>query len=681
MEKKIRCPICNTDNEKFISTCNKCGFTLSPSVIPGALKTLAPGTVLDGRYEIVNKIKSGGMGSVYKAKHVRLAKTYAVKELINLSMTGADQEEAIKRFNREAEILSSISHQSMPAVIDYFSINKRYYLVMDFIDGKDLNSILSEYGSPGLPEKEVVEWAGQICDILHYLHNRRPPVIYRDIKPSNIMIRRSDNKAVLIDFGVARTVQTEAEISQTKTSIGTIAYMSPEQYRGKPKPGSDIYSLGATMHHLISGKHPIPFAFFSLKKDCPGISRETDAIILKAVQISEEDRFKSAEEMKKALLGMIAVDIPEENDLQQEEPDEEKAEPDVNMRKEFVETLGEIKTEDGKLSLLKIAQEDKIPEVRKNALENLSKFPLDKDIEKNLKEILINDKSPPVRTAVLKSIGEYNSRAFSADVIHALEDEDEDVLIEAIITIRKLKEEKALKKLQDIIEREDGIVKEEAFYAIEHINPEEVKELKEKENIKKEQAENKKKLSFIIFTSLIIIATLFISRYILHLYNLQKLDKHLKEGFLCIETFELEKGREIFQKAYDISKKMSDHSKEGTALYGLGLSYYMEGDSEKAAEYFEKAVKCNEYQGEPYLYLGNIYIREGEGKKAINYLEKARKLMPGEESIYISLIELYYNSGQREKAGLIIKEAREVVPKIERNNNFRELVKIIEGKS
>ncbi len=341
----VRCPGCNAENMKFTITCEKCGFILNSRVIPGSLKPLLPGEKLVEKYEVIARIKSGGMGSIYKAKHLRSGRICAVKELLNLSMDKPEQEEAIKRFKRESKILSELKHPNMPSVHDYFSVNKRYYLVMDFIDGTDLSTMLEGRKGKGLPEKDVVEWAIQICDILSYLHNLRPPVVYRDIKPSNIMIRRSDNKAILIDFGIARTVQTEEEISLTKTAIGTIAYMSPEQYRGKPCPGSDIYSLGATMHHLLSGNQPIPFAYFPLTKERPDISERVNAVIMTAVQINEEDRFRSAEEMKKALTGMIEIKLPAIEDIITEEEETPEAdEADSNMRKEFIETLGESKT-------------------------------------------------------------------------------------------------------------------------------------------------------------------------------------------------------------------------------------------------------------------------------------------------------------------------------------------------
>ena len=206
------CPKCGAENKKDAKFCSECGISLGSEDVPTELKALTPGIILANRYEIIQKIKSGGMGSVYKAKHVGLGKIYAVKELLNLSMNEQEQQEAIRRFKMEAKILSELNHANMPAVSDYFSIGGRYYLVMDFIDGKDLSGILEENGTPGLPETDVVEWAIQICDVLNYLHNQEPSIIYRDIKPSNIMIRNTDRRAILIDFGIARTVQTEIDI-------------------------------------------------------------------------------------------------------------------------------------------------------------------------------------------------------------------------------------------------------------------------------------------------------------------------------------------------------------------------------------------------------------------------------------------------------------------------------------
>jgi len=656
----VRCPGCNAENMKFSITCEKCGFILNSRVIPGSLKPLLPGEKLVEKYEVIARIKSGGMGSIYKAKHLNSGRICAVKELLNLSMDKPEQEEAIKRFKRESKILSELKHPSMPSVHDYFSVNRRYYLVMDFIDGTDLSTMLEGRKGKGLTEKDVVGWAIQICDILAYLHNLRPPVVYRDIKPSNIMIRKSDNKAILIDFGIARTVQTEEEISLTKTAIGTIAYMSPEQYRGKPCPGSDIYSLGATMHHLLSGNQPIPFAYFPLTKERPDISERVNAVIMTAVQINEEDRFRSAEEMKKALTGMIEIKLPAIEDIITEEEETPEAdEADSNMRKEFIETLGESKTQSGKESLIIMARNEKKPLIRKSVLENLGKFDGDKEIEITLNYVLLNDTSSTVRASAARIMKGYNDRRFSDSLIEALSDIDEEVRIEAISGLRKLKEKKALEPLYKIVREEKGIVKEEALFTLENLAPELIKEWKEKEKKEKNIIENKKYIHFIIFTGLILITSLFLFKYVNHGYRSQQVNNYLKKGFLHIEYFEMEQARENFEKAGKLSKNLSLLSEEAMALYGTGLSYYLEGENGQTREYLEKALKCDKQIGGPYLYLGRIYLYEKNYQKSITNLEKAKELMPHNPDVYRALIEFYNVTEEEEKAQSLTEEAKE----------------------
>ena len=289
----IICNNCNISNKDEALYCNKCGTRLLDI-------TLAEGKILDERYEILELIKTGGMGAVYKARDDRLAQICAVKELLSASIH--DEEYAVKRFHEEAKILASLRHSNLPRVIDHFTENGKYYLVMDFIDGHDLETILNNSNRGGLDEDKVIEYTKQLLDVLIYLHSQNPPVVYRDLKPSNIMVQSSDGRIILIDFGIARTV-SPGSLTQ-KTGIGTEGYIAPEQYTGKPEPASDIYSLGATIHHLITGQKPlIPFNFKPVKELKPCISEGFHNIIMKSLQMKPEARF-TAQEMKNALYGL-----------------------------------------------------------------------------------------------------------------------------------------------------------------------------------------------------------------------------------------------------------------------------------------------------------------------------------------------------------------------------------------
>jgi eukaryotic-like serine/threonine-protein kinase len=157
----------------------------------------------------------------------------------------------VQNFEREANILVTLNHPSIPKIYDYFTHEERSYLVEEYIHGKDLEEVLSE--SQGFfPEEQVIAWAIELCDVLHYLHNHKPePIIFRDMKPSNVMVNQH-NHIVLVDFGIAKIFKS----GQKGTMIGTEGYSPPEQYRGEASPQADIYALGATIHHVMTKQDP-----------------------------------------------------------------------------------------------------------------------------------------------------------------------------------------------------------------------------------------------------------------------------------------------------------------------------------------------------------------------------------------------------------------------------------------
>ncbi|MBN2147818.1 MAG: PQQ-binding-like beta-propeller repeat protein [Anaerolineales bacterium] len=245
------------------------------------------------------------MGAVYSARDLHfpnVVKRVAVKEMVNLARDPSIHETIVRNFEREANILATLNHPAIPRIYDYFTHNERSYLILEFIDGKDLEAVISE--TQGfLPEAQVIDWAVQLCDVLSYLHNYKPePVIFRDMKPSNIMLN-SHGSIMLVDFGIAKTFQT----GQRGTMIGTEGYSPPEQYKGDATPFADIYALGATLHHMLTSRDPRlepPFSFSERKIQTinPAVSPELEAIIYTALQYNPTDRFQSAEIMKEALI-------------------------------------------------------------------------------------------------------------------------------------------------------------------------------------------------------------------------------------------------------------------------------------------------------------------------------------------------------------------------------------------
>lgn len=282
------------------------GPTAGTGVGTSPLGELAPGTVLQNRYEIIKRVGGGGMGNVYKASDRNLDYALrAVKEMMEMFSDPSQRDKAVEDFRREAKLLASLKHPSIPIIYDHFIDGGRYYLVMEFIAGGDLATRQRQLGGR-LPELTVTMWAIQICDVLDYLHRRQPPIIYRDLKPANLMVDTEANQIMLIDFGIARTVAPQ---QLGVTAIGTMGYAPPELFSGKVEPRSDIYSLGATMFHLLTGADPRdkPLLIFDFSKNpkpremCPDITPPMEAILMRAVEYEPAHRFASTREMKQAL--------------------------------------------------------------------------------------------------------------------------------------------------------------------------------------------------------------------------------------------------------------------------------------------------------------------------------------------------------------------------------------------
>jgi serine/threonine protein kinase len=261
---------------------------------------IAPSTIVGGRYRVVRSLGGGGMKLVYLAEDLRLAgRPCALAEMVD-SFTSPDlQQQAVAAFNREADMLARLANEHIPRIFDRFSDANHHYLVMEYIDGDTLEDELRAQGGKLAPV-QVIEIALQILTTLEYLHNLDPPVIYRDLKPSNVMVT-SDGMAKLIDFGIARHF---APLSNA-TMIGTQGYAPPEQYRGRVETRSDLYALGATMHHALSGRDPAaepPFSFPSLRKLCPDLDPSLAAVVDQALAYDVVNRMRDATEFKRRLI-------------------------------------------------------------------------------------------------------------------------------------------------------------------------------------------------------------------------------------------------------------------------------------------------------------------------------------------------------------------------------------------
>lgn len=250
------------------------------------------GTVIAGRYEILKEIGHGGMSTVYLANDTHMNRNWAVKEVAKEGL-GQNDKAVSNSPVAEAHLLKRLDHPFLPRITDIIDNDSTFYIIMDFIEGESLDKVLKEYGAQ--PEERVIEWAMQICDVLSYLHNQKPPIIYRDMKPENLMLKPNGNICI-IDFGIAREYK-EQNLSDT-IALGTPGYAAPEQYNGQTDQRSDIYALGMTMCHLLTGVYPARGdGYMPVRQYNPALSEGIEAIINKCVEPAAEKRYQSCAEL------------------------------------------------------------------------------------------------------------------------------------------------------------------------------------------------------------------------------------------------------------------------------------------------------------------------------------------------------------------------------------------------
>lgn len=256
------------------------------------------GSLVDGKYKILNEIGRGGMSVVYLAMNEKANKQWAIKEV---RKDGVQNFEVVKQgLIVETDMLKKLRHPSLPRIIDVIEDEDTFLIVMDYIEGNPLSRALEEFGAQ--PQDLVIEWAKQLCDVLGYLHSQNPPIIYRDMKPANVMLE-PDGNVTLIDFGTAREFK-EKNLADT-TCLGTVGYAAPEQFggMGQTDARTDIYCLGATLYHLVTGKNPCepPYEIRPIRDINPMLSAGLEKIIKKCTQRNPQDRYQSCAELMYAL--------------------------------------------------------------------------------------------------------------------------------------------------------------------------------------------------------------------------------------------------------------------------------------------------------------------------------------------------------------------------------------------
>lgn len=319
-----RCPNCQTTNRLTARFCSKCGMRMedysrssqsAPQVYnrpspPSSLQSPFAGnltgqlpsqSMLAKRYIILQKVGQGGMGAVYKSLDTSDNKIKAIKEMSTQALGSHEIQEAITAFEQEANLLQRLNHPCLPAVSDMFSEGGRHYLVMEFIDGETLGEKIDRGEAP-FREELVVHWSHRLCDVLAYLHQQTPPIVFRDLKPDNIMITR-DGDIKLIDFGIVRFFKPGK--NKDTTILGTPGYAAPEQFgSGQTDRRSDVYSLGATMFHLLTGTDPGDYELFQMppvRQINPKISRQMEKVVAQATQIQSTQRWYDMRTMQNAL--------------------------------------------------------------------------------------------------------------------------------------------------------------------------------------------------------------------------------------------------------------------------------------------------------------------------------------------------------------------------------------------
>src|SRR5579859_1450865 len=299
-----------TTQEQFCESCGAanaatarfCQYCAAPLPFKHTTGMLPDQTLLNGRYQLESLIGQGGMGAVYKAIDTRFNnRPLAVKEMSRAGLAPTYVQEAEAAFERESHLLADLLHPNLPRIYDHFTASERSYLVMDFIEGETLEDYLDHVGGGPLPLERVLTWGEQLCDVLNYLHTHQPPIIFRDLKPSNVMISGSGH-IYLIDFGIARVFKPGQ--AHDTVALGSPGYAAPEQYgKAQSTPRSDIYSLGALMHFLLTGVDPSdqPFFFKPASELNPDVPLELERLLVRMLNMDADLRPASAQEVAKTL--------------------------------------------------------------------------------------------------------------------------------------------------------------------------------------------------------------------------------------------------------------------------------------------------------------------------------------------------------------------------------------------
>ena len=299
----MTCPYCKAENPDAVRFCVNCGRQLNAAAQAGigASRLLTPGARLQGgRYLIKRVLGQGGMGAALLATDIRLNnKLVVIKELISDQTDAQKLQSDVRNFKREVAMLAHIDHPLVPNVTDQFQEGTRYFMVQEYVEGENLDERLNRTRQP-MREKEALVCASEVLDVLDYLAQQTPPIVHRDIKPTNIIISSKDMRAHLVDFGIARRNEQQKQTS----ALGTPGYAPPEQYQGQADARSDLYALAATLHHVLTNRDPRnhpAFVYPPVRSINPQLSPEIERVLVRALSSDVKLRYQTATEMKEAI--------------------------------------------------------------------------------------------------------------------------------------------------------------------------------------------------------------------------------------------------------------------------------------------------------------------------------------------------------------------------------------------
>lgn len=605
------------------------------------MEMLRNGDILQQRYIIDECIKSDSRGAVYKAHDKSLNKMCCVKEVFNFHKTVREKRDAKRQFEKEAKIIYEIRHKKLPKILEYFGTDERSYLIMEYIYGYDLNNAFIKEGTFSFPPDRVITWMLEVCDLLDYLHNHYDKFIFRDLKPSNIMINELDGSIKLVDFGLAHNLKTDNMIK-----LETRGYNAPEMEEGQVDVRCDVYSLGATMYYLLTGVVPVPPQIKPVKELNPDISKVLNNIIMKALELSPEDRQQNIREIYNELL-MCGAKL-KGGSAQKDAIDTfiaHLSQPDVELRKSAVKSLAEIDDDNILGPLINKLKEETDGAVKKEIVIALKNFKEDKDIViKAICDAFKIEEHPDVKASMTEVLGEFKARESIDILIGALNDQFADVQLGAIAGLGNIGDKKALNPLFDLYKNKNFIFRDDVRAAINKIDSKFLNPWEEAEERQKIITLRNKNLltgvSIFIVIVIVIVSMKFIPPYIRE----NKIKANLIKGKEYLD-------KEDSKNAYDTFKeiiKLNDRDPRGH--YWLGMACNKMDKHDEALKAMEEAVKYDGKNLDYRIGLGKALINKEMYDRAISELERVINVKKDSGEAYLYLGEACFNAGKKEKA-------------------------------